>query len=165
MPVFDKEKLFDKEKVKKSLESVIWGTPPEIFDPINKEFNFTLDVCAIEENSKCERFISPNENGLITEWKNEVCWCNPPYGNEVPKWCKKALKETKNGTTTVLLIPCKTNTNWWHDLVIPHAEIRFLRGRVKFIRQNGEQSTQALPWSLAYVVYRSVSQITPNYEI
>lgn len=54
----------------------------------------------------------------------------------------------------MLLIPCKTNTNWWHDLVIAKAEIRFLRGRVKFI-QNGQQFTQALPWALAFVIYRN----------
>jgi hypothetical protein len=32
MAVFDKGKLFDEEKVNKSLESTVWGTPPEIFD-------------------------------------------------------------------------------------------------------------------------------------
>jgi site-specific DNA-methyltransferase (adenine-specific) len=60
----------------------------------------------------------------------------------------------KRGATTVLLIPCKTNTNWWHDFVMPFAEIRFLRGRVAFVYPNGEQSKQALPWPLAFVIYR-----------
>ena len=153
MAVFDNKKLFDKEKVSKSLDSTIWGTPPEIFEPINKEFGFTLDVCAIAENTKCEKYFTPEMDGLKQSWENEICWCNPPYGNAVPKWCKKAIAEAENGATTVLLIPCKTNTNWWHDLVIAKAEIRFLRGRVKFI-QNGQQFTQALPWSLAFVIYR-----------
>ena len=161
MPVFDNRKLFDKEKVEKSLNSTVWGTPPEVFDPINNEFRFTIDVCAIAENSKCKRFFSPEENGLKQDWSNEVCWCNPPYGNEVPKWCKKALSESKRGATTVLLIPCKTNTNWWHELVIPFSEVRFLRGRVKFI-QNGIQSTQALPWPLAFVIYRPKQNDEPT---
>jgi len=156
MAVFDKKKIFDKDKMAKSLSSTVWGTPPEVFDPINKEFGFTLDVCAILENTKCDNFFSPDDDGLKQDWGNNVCWCNPPYGTEVQKWCKKALAESRHGATTVLLIPCKTNTNWWHDLVIPHAEIRFLRGRVCFV-QNGIQSSQALPWPLAFVIYKPVS--------
>jgi len=157
MAVFDNKKLFDEDKVSKSLESTVWGTPPEIFNPINKEFGFTLDVCAIAENAKAVRFFTPIDNGLKQPWDNEVCWCNPPYGKEVKDWCKKALVQSKKGTTTVLLIPCKTNTNWWHDTVIPFAEVRFLRGRVKFVYPDGQQSTQALPWPLAFVIYRAVS--------
>ncbi len=155
MAVFDKGKLFDEDKVNKSLESTVWGTPPEIFDKINAEFKFTLDVCAIAENAKAVRFFTPIDNGLKQPWDNEVCWCNPPYGREVSNWCKKALEQSKKGTTTVLLIPCKTNTNWWHDIVIPNAEVRFLRGRVKFMYTDGKQSTQALPWPLAFVIYRA----------
>lgn len=158
MPVFDNRKLFDKDKVAKSLESTVWGTPPEIFDPLNKEFGFTLDVCAIRENAKTDRFFPPEVDGLSQPWGINTCWCNPPYGKDVVKWCKKALAETKNGATTVMLIPCKTNTNWWHDVVIPFADIRFLRGRVKFI-QNGKQSTQALPWPLAIVIYKAKGSV------
>ena len=115
---------------------------------------YTLKRVAIPENAKCERFFTPQDDGLSQSWENEVCWCNPPYGKDVVKWCKKALAESKRGATTVLLIPCKTNTNWWHDFVIPYAEIRFLRGRVAFVYPNGEQTTQALPWPLAFVIYR-----------
>ena len=154
MPVFDNKKLFDKDKVAKSLESVVWGTPPEVFDPLNKEFGFTLDVAANSDNAKANKFFTPQDNGLVQPWGGNICWCNPPYGKDVVKWCKKALKESETGATTVMLIPCKTNTNWWHDFVIPFAEIRFLRGRVRFI-QNGKQSTQALPWPLAIVIYKA----------
>ena len=154
MAVFNGKKLYDKDETDKSEASVIWGTPPEIFEPLNKEFGFTVDVCAIEENAKCEKYFTPEMDGLRQSWANEVCWCNPPYGTSVVKWCKKALAETENGTTTILLIPCRTNTNWWHDFVMPFAEIRFLRGRVRFI-QNGIQFTQAFPFPLSYVIYRA----------
>lgn len=156
MAVFDAEKLFSVDKVNKSLENIHWGTPKEVFSPINKEFNFTIDVCAVAENTKCKRFFSTQDDGLSQSWKNEICWCNPPYGKDVVKWCKKALSERINGATTVLLIPCKTNTNWWHDLVIPYAEVRFLRGRVAFIYPDGHQSKHSLPWPLAFVIYRPI---------
>lgn len=152
MAVFDKDKLFDKDKVSKSAASTVWETPPEVFDPVNDEFNFTLDVCATPQNAKCDRYLTEAKDGLLSSWDGEVCWCNPPYGKDVKKWCKKALDQSKKGTTTVLLIPCKTNTNWWHDLVIPFAEIRFLRGRVRFI-QDGVQYDNAYVWSLAFVIY------------
>ena len=73
--------------------------------------------------------------------------------------CKKALEEARKGATTALLIPCKTNTNWWHDFVIPFAEIRFLRGRVRFI-QNGIQFTNAFPFPLAIIIYKADKLLT-----
>lgn len=152
--VFDKEKLFDTDKLAKSLDSIDWGTPPEIFNQLNQEFKFTLDVCSSKHNHKCDTYFTVEDDGLKQSWENNVCWCNPPYGRDVKKWVKKAHDECKNNTTTVLLIPCKTNTNWWHDLIIPNAEVRFLRGRVKFIYPTGEQSKQALPWPLAIVIFR-----------
>ena len=107
MAVFDGKKLYDKDKTRKSLDSVIWGTPPEIFNPMHKEFGFTLDVCAIAENTKCETYFTPDIDGLKQDWGRNICWCNPPYGNTVVKWCKKAVESAKNGATVVLLIPLR----------------------------------------------------------
>jgi len=152
MTVFDNRKLFDKEKTDKSLKSIEWETPPEVFNPINDEFHFTLDVAANSENAKCSKYYTKHDDGMKQNWTGEICWCNPPFGRDVPKWCEKALHEKTNGATTVLIIPCKTNTNWWHELVIPHAEVRFLRGRVKFLKDK-TQYGQALPWPLAFVIY------------
>ena len=134
MAVFDNKKLFDEDKVNKSLESTVWGTPPEIFNPINKEFGFTLDVCAIAENAKAVRFFTPIDNGLKQPWDNEVCWCNPPYGREVGRWVEKAFRESgsQGGPTIVMLLPARTDTAWFHDYILGKAEIRFLRGRLYF---------------------------------
>src|SRR4051812_26379019 len=53
-----------------------WETPPEVFDPLNREFGFTLDVAAQAHNAKCDRFISPDDDGLVSDWGANVCWCN-----------------------------------------------------------------------------------------
>ena len=45
---------------------------------------------------------------------------------------QKAFDEWRKGKTCVLLIPVATSTKQFHDLILPHAEIRFLRGRVAF---------------------------------
>jgi phage N-6-adenine-methyltransferase len=154
MAVFEANKLFDKEKTDKSLKSTVWETPENVFQTMNKEFNFTIDVCALPENSKCKRFFSPIENGLKQSWKNEICWCNPPYGKEVKDWVKKAYLESFNGAKTVLLIPVKSNTNWWHEFIIPFAEVRFVKGRIAFIK-DGVQFKEALPFPLAFVIFNT----------
>lgn len=46
----------------------VWATPQNFFDKLNDVFNFDLDVCALPENAKCDRFFSPEDNGLNQEW-------------------------------------------------------------------------------------------------
>ena len=110
-----------------------WETPQKLFDELNKEFNFTIDAAADEENHKCERYYTKKENGLEKSWKNERVFLNPPYGRELPKWVKKAAEEAKNkNTIVVMLIPARTDTKWFHDYIYKKAEIRFIKGRLKF---------------------------------
>jgi len=33
-----------------------WSTPQDVFDALNLEFRFTLDVCAEADNAKCSAF-------------------------------------------------------------------------------------------------------------
>lgn len=56
-------------------------------------------------------------------------YCNPPYGREITKWVKKAAEED---ALTVMLIPARTDTRWFHDYIYQKREIRFLKGRVNF---------------------------------
>ena len=51
-----------------SSKTDIWETPKDLFDTLNKEFNFTLDVCALPENAKCEKYYTPENNGLSQNW-------------------------------------------------------------------------------------------------
>lgn len=107
-----------------------WSTPQSFFDTLNKEFNFTLDPSSTKENAKCAKFYTEEDNGLIQSWDNEVVFCNPPYGRELKQWVKKASEA--EGGVVVLLIPARTDTSYFHDYIYNKAEIRFLRGRLKF---------------------------------
>lgn len=111
-----------------SSKTDLWATPQRFFDDLDREFGFTCDVCAVPENAKCENFFSPLQDGLKQEWTG-VCWCNPPYGKEIGKWVKKAQEST---CTVVALLPARTDTKWFHDYVLNKAEIRFVKGRLKF---------------------------------
>ena len=131
-----------------------WATPPEVYEPLNAEFNFTLDVCANPNNAKHINFFTPEDDGLAQSWKGHRCWMNPPYGREIAKWVKKAHDEhKKHGITVVCLLPARTDTAYFHDYIYHKAEIRFLRGRVKFINADGRPLNSA-PFPSMIVIYR-----------
>jgi len=126
-----------------------WATPPAIFGPLDEEFGFELDVCATAENAKCARYFSPEQDGLSRDWAPSVCWMNPPYGREISKWMRKAAEEWRKGATVVCLVPARTDTAWWHEYVMLATEVRFLRGRVRFVG-----APHPAPFPSAVVVYR-----------
>ena len=73
-----------------------WPTPKYVFDKLNEEFHFDLDVCADDLNHKCERYYTKEINGLSQEWKG-ICWMNPPYGRAIGQWVKKAYESSVGG--------------------------------------------------------------------
>ena len=117
-------------KVMFSSKSDLWETPQDFFDNLDKEFHFTLDACALPKNAKCKRYYTPEDDGLIQPW-NGVVWCNPPY-SECAEWAKKCYEESQSGSTVVFLVPSRTDTKWFHQYIYPYAEIRFIKGRLKF---------------------------------
>lgn len=111
-----------------------WETPQSLFDELNAEFNFTLDAAASDANHKCKRYFTKKDNGLLQDWQGETVFCNPPYGNrEAGQWTEKCYREAqKPNTTVVLLIPARTDRTSFHEYILGKAEIRFIRGRLKF---------------------------------
>ena len=73
-----------------------WPTPSYVFDPLDKEFGFDIDVCADADNCKCATFFSKEQDGLKQEWKG-TCWMNPPYGRTIGQWVKKAYEAARGG--------------------------------------------------------------------
>ena len=119
-----------------SSKTDMWATPQDLFDKLNREHAFTLDVCAVADNAKCKKFFSPEQDGLSLNWWDNVCWMNPPYGREIGKWVKKAYDATfpdwqHTGAKVVCLLPARTDTKWFHDYCTK-GKIEFLRGRLKF---------------------------------
>lgn len=116
-----------------SSKTDLWETPQDLFDKLNNEFQFTLDVCATPENAKCDNFYTKEQDGLKYPWKGAV-WCNPPYGRGIGQWVRRALFASVSGSTVVMLLPSRTDTKWFHDYIYKrnNVEIRFIRGRLKF---------------------------------
>jgi len=138
----------DKLRKRLSSNSCEWSTPQDLFDQLDREFNFTLDVCATAQNAKCRRYYSPQQDGLLQPWTG-TCWLNPPYGRQVKRWIKKAYISARLGSTIVCLVPARTDTAWWHEYAMA-GEIRFIRGRLRF---GGE--TRNCPFPSAIIVFSS----------
>lgn len=134
-----------------SSKNEVWETPQYFFDKLDEEFHFNLDPCALPENAKCEKYFTPEDNGLEQDWGGYIVFCNPPYGRNIIQWCKKCYEESrKPNTTVVMLVHARTDTRWFHEWVYGKSEIRFVRGRLKF----GDSKNSA-PFPSMVVIYRS----------
>ena len=127
-----------------------WATPQEVFDQLDREFHFNLDPCADEQYHKCEKYFTAAENGLKQDWGGYRVFCNPPYGRALKDWVEKCYREGhKDNTLVVLLIPARTDTTYFHDFILHRAEVRFIRGRLKF----GDSKTGA-PFPSMVAIFR-----------
>lgn len=158
-----------------------WATPDEWFRlEIQAEFGiFDLDPCATAENAKAARFHTRLDNGIRRPWFGKV-WINPPYGRSedvckstcakkrcvkrgwhrteyyhgAEEWVERAVLTTRQiqgPKLVVMLLPVRTDTEWWQDWVIPYAsEVRFIRGRLTF---GGAKNTA--PFPSAVVIFRN----------
>ena len=99
-----------------------WATPVELYDSLDKEFNFNFDPCPLHSSF----------NGLEIEW-SERNFINPPYSRMLKEaFIRKAFEQSQKGRLSVMLLPVSTSTKIFHEVIYPNAEIRFLKGRVKF---------------------------------
>lgn len=136
-----------------SSETNEWETPEDLFNKLDRFFQFTLDAAATEKNAKCKKYYTIETDGLSKPWSGETVWLNPPYGREISKWVKKSYEESQLPyTTVVMLIPSRTDTSYWHDYVMKASDIYYIRGRVKFYNTEKGGNTPA-PFPSAIVVF------------
>lgn len=145
MTINDKSPLF-------SRTSDDWETPSDLYMALDREFGFTCDVAASDGNAKHRNFLSIASNALSAPWSG-VCFCNPPY-SKTKEFLKAAIDSVCLGTTSIILIPSRTDTKYWHELVAQADEVRFLKGRVKFIGAKHGDSINSAPFPSALVIYR-----------
>jgi phage N-6-adenine-methyltransferase len=111
-----------------------WATPQAVVDVLAGWFGpFDLDPCCRPETAKAPAYWTKSDDGLLQPWHGRV-WVNPPYSNPRP-WIEKAISASSRGEVrrVVMLLPGSTDTTWFHDLVMPHADLIFMRGRIRFL--------------------------------
>ena len=127
---------------------MIWTTPQPIFDALDREFHFVIDLCADIGNNKVSRFMS-REISLSNSWEGKgAAWLNPPYGREISLWTKKASETNR---LIVGFLPGRTNPPWWHNHVMKAREIRFVRRKVSFANVEGCKGVP--PWGAVVVIW------------
>ena len=125
-----------------------------MFDELNKNYNFNWDLASSDANAKCVNHFTVGDDSLSQDWSalEGNLWLNPPYGRDLKHWVKKAYESSRNRDgALVMLIPSRTDTSYWHDYIFDKAEIKFIRGRLKF--ENGGVASQPAPFPSALIVY------------
>jgi len=107
-----------------------WITPPELYDSLNKEFNFDFDPCPYPKPE--------NYDSTKLEWKN-MNYVNPIFRHKDSNphvhiygptaFVRKAIEEQKKGRSTFLTLPTQ---NYVNLLLDAGAKLRSL-GRVKWL--------------------------------
>lgn len=127
-----------------SRKSDEWSTPQWLFDKLNTEFNFTLDPASDGVNNKCAKHYTIQTNGLAHSWKGESVFINPPY-SKTYDWVSKAYHEAYNGVNSIVLVPARTDTKWFHEFcfdMFACKSITFIKGRLKF---GGQKNSAPFP--------------------
>ncbi len=117
-----------------------WETPNNLYLWANATFGpFDLDAAANPANAKADTYLSEMDDALTCSWGSGIAWCNPPYANLMSKFVQRAWDEVSKGDLqrAVLLVPCRTETKIFQDVVFPNAcEVYFLGKRIKFVGAN-----------------------------
>ena len=116
-----------------------YATPKKFYDKLNKKYNFNFDPCPLRSEF----------DGLNMNWIGNI-YINPPYSNIEP-FIRKGILEIEKGNANicVYLIPCRSDTKYWHDYVMKYAsEILFVKGRLNF-----NESKSPSPFPCVLVVF------------
>ena len=139
-----------------------WGTPQWLFDLLKKEFSFQLDAAASDNNALCDEYFTEEQDALQYDWKDgDLCridtvFLNPPYSaGNIDRFMQKAYEESQKGAVVVCLVPCATDTKWWHNYAMKAQEIRFIKGRVRFVGydEDGKQVANSPTFSSCVVIF------------
>lgn len=130
----------------------LWMTPPELLLEIAEEFGHygeLFDPCPENWDGKID--------GLEIEWPTDkLVFVNPPY-SEIKCWAKKCREQADRGCTIVLLIPSRTDTRYFHDYIYGNAELRFFKGRIKFVDGRDPEAKRAgAPFPSMLCIWRGV---------
>ena len=123
-----------------------WGTPEDVFNALDEEFDFILDAAAAKHNAKCHFYYDITDDSLSKPWHPfQRVFLNPPYSRSIGDWVAKARQEADKGATVVLLIPARTDTRWFHKYVYKISETRFIKGRLKFVSDKQSNHSATFP--------------------
>ncbi len=136
-----------------------WETPLEIFNDLDRVFYFTLDPCSTDDNHKCDKYYTMEDDGLSKSWKGERVFVNPPYGGAIKHWARKCYEESSHADI-VMLMPARTDTIYQHKYIFEAKAICFIKGRLKFMNRmlspDSDSKTTSAPFPSQFVVFANI---------
>ncbi|MDA3979554.1 DNA N-6-adenine-methyltransferase [Gallibacterium sp. AGMB14963] len=125
-----------------SFDKDTYPTPLSVFNQIDAEFNFTIDGAALPQNTKLERYVTPEMDFLTYQLENERIWINPPF-SDPHSFIKRAVDLYENhNCLVVMLLPVDISTRWFSLVAEKATEIRFIvGGRIKFLNPETDKWT------------------------
>lgn len=86
-------------------------------------------------------------DGLAEPWIGNLVYVNPPY-SALLVWLRRAHDQwmVGNTKTVVCLVPVRTDSAWFHQVLSADADIYLVQGRVRFLDTNGKG--QQTPFSV-----------------
>ena len=123
----------------------MWQTPKEFFGVVTDEFHFELDAAATSENALCDRYITEQQDALVTSWSSPSVFCNPPY-SRMAEFIQRGYEQHLEFKNTVcMLLPAYTDPKYWSNYVMKAHEVRFLKGRLQFLENGTKKQSARFP--------------------
>lgn len=145
-----------------------WRTPPELFERLNKIFNFRVDLASDGDNALCKRYYTKDDDSLEKPWHVEPGWqwLNPPYGRDLGTWMTKAADEAGKGARIVVLAFSCTDTRWFRTAWGACREIWFFGGRIKFLDPDDPDAKRTpAPKGSALYVFSGATDVPPTVRL
>jgi phage N-6-adenine-methyltransferase len=111
-----------------------YETPDDFMTAVVGRFGkISCDLAATSKNTKCSKFITPEENSFTKDWSKigGLLWLNPPFDNIKP-WVQKCDIESRKGARILLLTPASIGSAWFAVYVHRLAYVMALTGRLTF---------------------------------
>jgi len=118
----------------KYTKTQVWCTPPYIIEKLGGKHIFDLDPCQSDNiiTETALNYFFEKDDGLNQHWFGNI-YCNPPY-NDLGRWLDK-MSLHNNG---IVLCFLRSDTKAFQNHVKFATGINMIKGRIKFINENGD---------------------------
>ena len=127
-----------------------WRTPIYVWEELTKEFSFTCDMCASDDNHLVDKYYTATNSASDNDWTNEVGYVHPLFDGKIGKYVEKASR-TKG--LFVFLLPASIHTKYFHEYMYKRDNVnnRFLRKPNKGFRFGHDDGSEDDPDSIGYI--------------